>query len=308
MSKATKKSTARKGRKKPARDPHQVVTDAILQKLREGVVPWRQPWASTGGTPVNLSTGREYRGINILSLMLAGYGDRHWLTFNQARELGGSVRAGETAAPIVRWLETTKRLTPAQARAAAGRGEQVRYDQDGPYTRRVGMRLFWGFNVLQTEGLERPGVPPVDWDPIVRAEEVLRGFARGPRLIEGGDVAQYRGGPDVVYVPDRGRFEDGAFYYHAAFHELTHSTGHASRLGRDMSGEFGSAAYAKEELVAELGAAMLCAGCGLNVPPEFPASYLANWLSALENDERLVIGAAQAAQKAVDLILTREES
>lgn len=308
MSSATApKSSKKSSAKRPRKDPHRVITDVILEKLREGVAPWRQPWATTGGLPVNLSTSNEYRGVNILLFMLGGWGDRHWLTYKQAETLGGQVRKGERGTPGLRWLETKRRVKPEHVAMLKERGETVLFDDDGPYTARKGWTTFTAFNVLQIDGIDRPDTPAITWDPIERGEQVLRGYEGGPQIIEGGDSAQYRHNTDSVYVPDRGRFTDAGAYYHATFHELVHSTGVATRLDRDMTGEFGTATYAREELVAEIGAAMLCARVGLVPPVDNSAAYIANWLTVLENDHKLVIPAAQAAQKAVDLILGATE-
>lgn len=289
-------------------DPQATITQAILTQLVAGTVPWRQPWSSTGGLPTNLATRNPYRGINTVMFAMRGWGDRHWLTYNQARELGGQVRKGEHGTPGMRWLETRHPVDAADVPALKTRGAVVRRDDDGaPYVLRMGRKTFTAFNLLQIDGIERPNVPPIKWNPLERAEAVMRGWEGGPAIRDGGDAAQYREGGDTVYLPDRGRFTDPADYYHAAFHELVHSTGARQRLGRDMTGEFGSRPYALEELTAEIGAAFLCAHVGIDPPIPTSASYIANWLTVLDNDHGLIVPAAQAAQKAVDQIVAGED-
>jgi len=279
------------------------VTQRIIAELEAGTVPWVRPWgrAATGrpGLPVNAATGRPYSGINILMLwgaVIAGnYPTQGWLTFRQALDAGGCVRKGEKGTGIV----YADRFTPeAEKTRAAENGDDARVV---PFLKR-----FTVFNVAQCEGLpERftatpPPIPPQALIPA--ADAVIA--ASGVRFQIGGDRAFYAPGPDIVTVPPQPAFFEGLDYYRVFLHELTHATGHRSRLNRDLTGAFGSKDYAREELVAEMGSAFLCAALGIE-PTLRHADYLANWLAVLREDNRAIIRAASAASKAADWLLAQ---
>lgn len=310
----TRKKTNRKERERV--DIDQLVTDRIIEALEVGVVPWRCPWARDASVmPSNATTLKPYRGVNVLMLwlgsMMGGYASPYWLTFAQAKANGGAPRKGERGTPCVRWVEWDRVLTDAEAGELRAAGKPVRRDAKGrPVLRTVGARGFTVFNVEQCDGvaLQLPAPSewqPSEWDRIEAAENVLHGMPGGPEIRETGDQAFYQPSTDVVTLPERERFTEAERFYAVGFHELVHSTGHSSRLARkDLTEamQHGHAAYAREELTAEVGAAMLCARSGLAVPAESSASYIAGWLERLKGDKRLVITAAQHAQKAVDLI------
>lgn len=291
------------------RDIYRDSTARVLAALERGTAPWRRPWSVAGGQmPRNATTGAPYRGINAFHLLWAGFESPWWMTFKQARALDACVRRGERGTTAVIWRRSRKRLTAGEADERRARGDRVHVDEDGSsYIELVVARTFVVFNAEQVDGLDPsllPQIEPPTWDPIEKAEAILAGY-QGPRLTVGGPRASYSVATDLITMPDRGRFEHATDWYATLWHEAVHSTGHPDRLARDLSGTFGSTTYAREELTAELGAAMLCAIVGIDSPPliEQQASYLDSWHRALSADPRLLTVAAQRAQRAVDLIL-----
>lgn len=267
------------------------VTERIMAQLEAGRIPWRQPWKSTVGQPQSID-GRPYRGINALLLGMSGYGDPRWGTFNAIRRHGGRVRKGEKSTVVVLWkpFVTVDKET----------GERVR---------RLMLRYFRVFNVEQADGLNlKPldRIAPLEPDEVSTAvQRVLDEYVDGPTVHYGGD-AWYDPQVDVINLPELARFESSSRFATTAFHEAIHSTGHSSRLARDEvvhGGRFGSPDYSREELVAEMGAAMTAALLGIEVDYPQSGSYIKGWLQALDNDKGLIISAAARAQHAVDRLL-----
>jgi antirestriction protein ArdC len=277
------------------------VTARVVAELEAGRFPWVQPWGSAGaaapGLPRNAVTGRTYSGVNILLLWAAcieqGHASQSWLTFRQAIAAGGCVRKGERGITVV----YADRFVP--------RGEAERAAREDEDARAVPfLKRFTVFNVAQCEGL-RPGLAcdpaPLPEREIVPVAEALIA-ASGVDLRIGGDKAFYAPSADYVAVPPQPAFFDQINYYRTCLHELTHWTGHRTRLARDFSGAFGSQSYAREELIAEMGAAFVCAALGI-VPSVRHADYLACWLGVLREDNRAIFRAASAASKAADFLL-----
>lgn len=275
---------------------YEIVTDRILSALEKGTVPWEKPWNAESGQPVNLKSKKAYRGINIwllsLSAMSAGYSSPYWLSFKQAKDLGGSVRKGEKGTVVVFWKPVKQEDS-----------------RDGkPY---VILRYYRVWNVEQCEGIESKIPAPIerpDFDPIAEAESILQGYRNAPAVKFGGDRAFYSPSADFVGMPEKETFVNPSAYYSTHFHEFVHSTGHSSRLNRkgitDPSATFGNAVYSEEELVAEMGAAFLCGMAGiLDYTVDRSAAYLDHWKSKISSDPKLVVKAAAAAQKASDHIL-----
>lgn len=302
---------------------YQAVTDRIIEAIEQGgVAPWRKPWRNGG--PVQIRNGRAYRGINVFLLSLMPYGDPRWGTFKamkeaavrQARSEGrtiiekivkrgrntvttyfeeidgkeelfrGGVRKGEHGTSIILWKPVKRKPKP---------GEDESLD-DGYLL----LKSYSVFNVEQCDDM--PPLPEArEHEPIERAEEIANGFV-GPTVDFGGDRAAYSPSLDFVKIPIPENFESGEAFYSTLFHELIHSTGHESRLNRLESTQFGSGPYAKEELVAEMGAAMLCGMAEIDNLDQ-SASYVSGWLERLQNDPKLVVQAAALANKAADLIL-----
>jgi antirestriction protein ArdC len=268
---------------------YDVITDRILTLLEQGTVPWRKPWNVETGLPRNLCSQRPYTGINVWLLGSMHYQSPFWATFHQIKAAGGSVRKGEHGCPVIFWKVYDKDT-------ASG---------DEPEKRFV-LRYFTVFNTAQVDGLAVPTLdttaPP--FTPIERCETLLAHIPQRPAITHGSTQACYRPSSDTVHMPDPTTFTGSEQYYSTLFHELTHSTGHASRLNRatlvDMV-PFGTVCYAKEELVAEMGAAYLCGVCGIaNTTVDQSAAYLKGWLKALRHDPKMIIQAAGQAQKAVD--------
>ncbi len=276
------------------------VTNQIVARLDTGVEPWRSPilGRSNGaaGSPQNIESLKPYRGVNVFMLAFTawtkGYGSSYWLTFNQAKAHGGNVRKGEKSSLVVFWkeFETMDQRTGDPKRSAV-------------------LRYYNVFNVEQCEGVQAPDLlpfTPSEFKPVEAAEALVKGYADGPAIAEGGQQACYRPFTDTVQMPEPTRFASTEEYYSTLFHELAHSTGHAQRIDRKLTTEpkpFGSVDYGREELIAEMAAAFLCGHAGI-VPAvmENQAAYIQGWLKTLKQDKRLVIAAAGAAQKAADWI------
>lgn len=278
------------------------ITGRIVAELEAGRVPWVQPWGTAAakaslGLPRNAATGRAYSGINVLILWGAviehGFPGQGWLTFRQALALGGHVRKGERGTTVV----YADRFVPDdEKRRARASGEEAAAI---PFLKR-----FTVFNAAQCEELPddvtvaAPPPPPGLIEP--RAEALIR--ATGIDFRIGGDRAFYAPGPDYVQVPPPQAYFEPINWHRTALHELGHATGHASRLGRDMTGGFGTRKYAFEELVAEMNAAFCCASLGI-VPTVRHADYIGAWLEVLRDDGRAIVRAASQASKAADWLL-----
>jgi antirestriction protein ArdC len=283
---------------------YDTVTARIIQELEQGRAPWVQPWASSGGPslglPRNAATGRTYSGVNILLLWSAaaeqGRSSHRWLTFKQALGLGGAVRKGERGTMVV-FADTFVSRTEQEAAAASG---------EDP--RRIAfLKRFVVFHVDQCEGIAvDPGPPPMPGrtDILAHVEAVIA--ATGADIRIGGEIAFYSPMQDFIQVPPQEAYFDPVNWYRTKLHELGHWTGHGSRLARDFSGKRGGEAYAREELVAELCSAFLCAELGV-VPTVRHADYIGAWLDVMKADNRAVFQAASLAWKAAEFILGRED-
>jgi antirestriction protein ArdC len=264
---------------------YQMVTDRIIEKLEKGVVPWRRPW--NNAAPVNWVKQTPYRGINSLLLEPGEYA-----TFKQISEAGGKVRKGEKGQIVVfwKWIERENEET--------GEQEQIPF-----------LRYYKVFDIeKQAEGLEsKREKETFDHDPIDSAQRTVEGYIDAPVVSHQSGRAVYYPELDYVSVPPINDYRKAEEYYSVLLHELIHSTGHQSRLARTgitQSGvSFGDENYSKEELIAEIGAAMLCGIAGIeNVTIENSASYIQSWLRALKEDSKLIVYAAAQAQKAADYI------
>jgi antirestriction protein ArdC len=266
------------------------ITERIVALLEKGTVPWRKPWTAQTGLPCNLITKKPYRGINTLLLHAMHYESPYWLTFRQALELGGHVRKGEKSCPIVFW-------------------KQFEHEdkQTGEKEKIPMIRFYFVFNVAQCDGLKAPSGAAIMPTKLTMPEEIIAAMPQRPEIKHGMAKAFYAPSADYVAMPNRASFDADAGYFATLFHELIHSTGHASRLNRPTlteSAGFGSNPYCKEELIAEMGAAFLCGQAGIGETIlENSAAYIQNWLAQLQNDKKLIVQAAAQAQKAVDFIL-----
>lgn len=276
------------------------VTARIVAEMERGVVPWVRPWSRSAaplGMPRSAASRKFYSGINILILWDAvirrGFANQEWLTFRQALSLGGHVRKGEKGTVI------------CYADSFVPKGERERAKDSGDDPSRVPfLKRFTVFNVEQCEGLPAHITPPLVVYPETErhpeAETLID--ASGATIREEGGAAFYHLGEDFIRLPPRGSFITPADFYCTALHELGHWTAHPTRLARDLTGRFGSTAYAREELIAELTSAFLCAHLGI-APKVRHADYLANWLAVLKADSRAIFHAASQASKASDFLL-----
>lgn len=268
----------------------------MLDALEAGVVPWRRPWTAWGAHR-NRVSGREYRGINVfltaLSAARGGFERPAWVTMKQANAMGARVRAGERGTMVVFW----------EPRVDVRRLDNGEMEE----TRRLVFKKYYVWNVEQLEGVVLPDLPkPLGAGTHEGAEQIWKGYAGGPSLEHGGDRAYYAPALDAIQMPPRERFESTAAYYQVLFHEAIHSTGAKGRLSRStltQASFFGDANYSQEELVAEMGGAMLLARAGLEPSYQNSGAYLRGWLKALRGDKRLVVVAAQAAEKAARYVL-----
>ena len=270
------------------------VTARIIEQLEAGVKPWQCAWDRSGGQfgiPMNPKTKEDYKGINIPILWntadLGGFKTNIWLGYGQAKELGGQVKNGAKGTHGVIY----KPLVVDDEKA-----------KDGKRTIPM-LKQFVVFNLEQIDGLEHLIPPPPEegqiFDPIPIAEQILQ--KSGARLRENGPRAFYRRSDDSITLPDRFRFKTAEDFYATGLHELTHWTGHESRLDRKYGNRFGDKAYAFEELVAEMGAAFLSAKLGLKGELQH-ASYIASWIEVLKKDNQALIKAASQAQKAFEYL------
>jgi antirestriction protein ArdC len=278
------------------------ITTRIIGELEAGRVPWIQPWGTAAAMaplamPTNAATGRGYSGINVLILWGAviehSFPGQSWLTFRQALSLGGNVRKGERGTTVV----YADRFIPDD--------EKQRAHETGDAPQKIAfLKRFTVFNAAQCENLPdaiaiaAPPAPPGLIEPTVEALIA----ATGIDFRIGGSRAYYDHGNDHVQVPPPQAYFEPINWHRTALHELGHASGHACRLDRDLSGSFGSKAYAFEELVAELSAAFCCASLGI-VPTVRHADYIGSWLEVLRQDNRAIIRAASQASKAADFLL-----
>lgn len=279
---------------------YDAITTRILECLDRGVIPWKMGWnRGTMTAPTNPASGTAYRGCNFFLLSVAaqhrGFDSNKWLTFKQAIDLKASPKKGSKSEEVVFW----KQLTVA--------------DKESGEDKKIPMlKSYRVFNVAEIDNLPAHLIaPPVVLLPherISAAQAIADAMPNPPALIHGGGRACYSPSSDSVTMPELGRFHTPEEYHSTLFHELGHSTGHLSRLSRDgitkNAAHFGNCAYAKEELIAEMTAAFLCAHSGIeDALIDNQAAYIAGWRKAIQADPKCVVTAAAAAQKAADYIL-----
>jgi len=270
------------------------VTSTIITLLENGTVPWRKPW--TIGPPMNLLTRHSYTGINYVLLNALQYAEPYYLTFKQIQAVAGSVKVGEKGHLIV-------------FRKAVDEADK---ENSAKTTRHFVWRYYYVFNIAQcrnipTTLLPDPARVKTKKEPILECETVIEGYKTCPPIQHEKNYAYYLCSGDYINMPAPGSFRTMEGYYDTLFHELIHSTGHASRLNRKEiteSHDEESEPYAIEELVAEIGACFLNSYCGIGIQNmDNNAAYIENWLTSLRNDKGFVIFASAQAQKAVDYIL-----
>ena len=279
-------------------DVHAAVTSKIITAIEEGAGAFQLPWIERSGRalarPINVASEARYNGVNVLALWIEalaqGFTSGLWGTYRQWQALGGQVRKGESSSLIVFYKMMTERDE----------------DQEDPGRRRMFARTSRVFNACQVEGLEPTVTAPATRtivESLKRAEALVRGV--GAEVCEGADLACYLPAKDAILIPSRDHFVGSSTssptesFYATLCHELVHWSGAKLRLDRDLTGRFGSQAYAMEELVAELGAAFLCADLGVCPEPRRDhAAYIQSWLAVLKSDKRAIFTAASKASQA----------
>ena len=279
------------------------ITSQIIAELENGIIPWQKPW--TNGSfmgCISHTTGRPY---SLLNQWLLGGRAGEWLTYKQIQDEGGRVRKGEKASTVVFWTFVEK-VTDTKDEET---GEEKKVVEAYPV-----LKGYTVFHIDQTEGIKpRFNNEAVKYEhtPIEAAEAAVETYINRDGLklkIENSDRAFYRPSTDSVTVPKREQFKVTEQFYSTLFHELTHSTGHESRLNRlGVAGlhYFGDTEYSKEELIAEIGAAFMCQTVGIDCAKAFKNSvaYIQSWLGALKNDKKLIVAAAAKAEQAVNYML-----
>ena len=291
MKTAIKKKTQKWGKTK---DIYKEVTDKMVALLEEGIIPWNQPWKMLGADK-NLVSKKAYRGINVFILSCSKFTSPWWMSYKQAKSLGGQVKLGEKGTMITFW----KRI--------------IIEDKDTKEKKLIFMLKHYSvFNLEQTEGIDEKKIPSADerteFDPIEACEAIVNDLPEDMcEITHKGDRAFYRPSEDVVNMPTKESFFTETGYYSTLFHELTHATGAESRLNREGIAnfdKFGSEKYSKEELVAEMGAAFLSAHASIEKETLIPsAGYIQTWIRKFKSDPKLLIQAAGQAQKASDYLL-----
>ena len=278
-------------------DIYEMITDRIIAELENGVIPWDRPWTGCSEGPFSGTTGRPYSLLNQMLLRRPGA----WFTWNEIQKRGGHVRKGEKASFVVFW----KSVKVSEVDNSTGEVKEKLVPM---------LRYYQVFHISQCEGLqldELPQVSEIEESPTalqVIAEYIAN---NAPLRLENealSNKAYYSPIEDKIVVPSVRQFSEQGEYYSTVFHEMTHSTGHKSRLNRlSSTAHFGDESYSKEELVAEIGAAALCNMTGVESRKSFrnSAAYVQSWLQALRNDKKMIVQASGQAAKAVDFILGR---
>jgi antirestriction protein ArdC len=282
-------------------DVYQIVADRIIELLEQGTIPWKQPWKEAG-IPMNVISRRPYRGINLWLLLTLGYEQNLFLTWDQLKKIGGSVKQGEHGHIVIYWK--TKKKEESQ-NVEVSEGETKDKKKEAPL-----LRYYKVFNVSQcrdlTENLTETS-PAKTFNSIQECESIIYTMPNCPAIKHKDQKAFYHLLYDYINMPKKESFKSMETYYATLFHELVHSTGSEKRLNRasanDMA-EFGSEFYSLEELIAELGSAFLCFHTGISpLTIDDSAAYINGWLSKLKNDKKFIVQASGMAQKAADFIM-----
>ena len=277
---------------------YDVITNRIIETLEQGDIIWKRTWNARTQAPRSFISKKKYQGINIFLLSSLRYSNPNFLTFNQAKALGGTVKKGEKSCPIIFWSFVEKA------------------DENGKVSQIPFLKYYSVFNVSQCDGLVLPedmttAMPEVSGaEEFDLAEEIANGMPNRPEIKHGFSRACYRPATDEINMPDRQSFTGLNEYFSTLYHEMAHSTMHESRLNRKGTGElrhFADAEYSKEELQAEFTSAFLSAEAGISQGViENQTAYIQGWLKALKNDNKLLIASAALAQKAANYIMNRQ--
>ncbi|MFZ4780297.1 MAG: ArdC family protein [Terrimicrobiaceae bacterium] len=277
------------------RDIYQTITDRFVEQLKKGTVPWQKPWFGVQ----NIVSRKQYRGINALLLGSTEFQSPFWLSFKQALDLGGHIKKGEKSTPVI-YYKLFDRHDEAGNAIIRGDGRAARV----PFIRWANV-----FNLDQTEGITPPAITAGQsaGQPLEKAAEIVVNAKLCP-IHHTGFAALYSPQDDIIRMPPRSSFRSPEDYHLTLFHEMTHATGHSSRLDREgitQAAKFGSERYSKEELIAELGAAFLSNEAGIltNLQFENSSAYLGSWIQKFQNNPRMIVSAASQSQRSADFVL-----
>lgn len=284
-------------------DVYEMVTNRIIDLLSAGTVPWQKPWTDAG-VPMNLISKRPYRGINLWLLLSLNYERNLFLTWDQLKKLGGSVKKEEHGHIVIFWKNVKK--------------QPEENGKDGNPRTVPMLRYYKVFNISQCRDVPQDLIEPLvpmEHDSLAECEGIIKGMPNCPVIKYKEQKAFYHIVEDYINMPKKKCFKSLEAYYSVFFHELVHSTGSEKRLGRKTiteMNEFGSEPYSIEELIAELGSSYLCSFTGiLDKEIENSVAYIQGWLEKLKGDKRFIVQASGQAQRAVDCILnlqvTKEE-
>jgi len=263
---------------------NEIVTSKIIEKLEAGTIPWQKPWI--GSPAINYVSRKPYTGINVLLLDKGG----EFATFKQIQSLGGTLKKGSKASMVVFY-------------------KQNRVEDEEGKTKTIPILRYYNvFHLSDSEGIPSKLELIQNTDsPIEQAEQIITNYKDCPEITEDPGQAWYMPSTDKIGIPNKKQFKGIEEYYSTLYHEICHSTGHINRLkrftGEDAKASFGSESYSKEELIAEIGSAILCCHAGIEKTIDNSASYIQSWLKVLKNDKNFIIQASSKAQKAVDYIL-----
>jgi antirestriction protein ArdC len=274
----------------PKVDVYQIVTDRITELLEQDMIPWQQPWTGAG-IPMNALSKRTYRGINLWLLLSLRYDRNLFLTWDQLKKIGASVKKGEIGHVVIYWKTIS----------------------DGEKEKKVPLlRYYKVFNISQCRDLPEDLIPSLEekeHNPILECEAIITGMPDCPPIQHKKQEAFYHKDEDYINMPKKKSFKNPELYYATLFHELVHSTGSEKRLNRKSiteMAEFGSDLYSMEELIAEIGSAYLSSFTGIEQKSmDNTVAYIQGWLAKLKNDKRFMVQASGQAQRAVDFIINQ---
>ena len=279
-------------------DIYETVTNLIVERLEAGVVPWQMPFKSAHGLPQNLVSKKPYRGFNFWYLLSFGFERPYFLTFNQIKDLGASVKKGSKSYMVIFW-------------------KMIEVEKDDEKDEIPMLRYYRVFHIDDVEGLSKDKIPEVpthenDFDPIALCDELIEFWHDSPTIRLNRNKACYIPSLDEIYMPNPKSFVSSEAYFSVLYHEAIHATGHRKRLNRHEKFSNLNFAnkdfYSQEELVAEMGAAYLCGICGIeNATIDNSAAYIQGWLKKLKSDKKFIVSASGLAQKAVDYILEHQK-
>lgn len=310
---ATKKTKSTKGGTKKAFNVYQMITDKIVEQMEKGLIPWRRPWSGTQEGAISYTTRKPYSLINQMLLGKPG----EYLTFKQVKALGGSIKKGAKSGIVCFYSRTVMKKEKEETEDGDTMTVTVFHEYYAPI-----LKFYPVFHIDDCEGIESKltvDAPTVTLQPVDMAERTIQGYlAAEPHLKfinnKPSNRAYFSPAADEVVVPMMSQYQDVEEYYSTAFHELTHSTLIESRCNRksEQTGVamFGNEAYSREELVAEMGAAMLVNVCGMDCDKAFKNSvaYIQGWLKQLKNDPKMIVWASSRAEKAARYIQGEREA